>query len=93
MRKTDQGERKLEGLFRVNEAALNALDNEAFLSVRKSGALPVAYAQLLSMQQLRVLGELAQARAQRTQQVQLGQDLDLSWLDSDILKLGSGKPH
>lgn len=92
-RKSDQGERKLEGLFRMNEAALNALDDEAFLSVRKSGALPLAYAQLLSMQQLRVLGELAAARAPRTQQVPLGQDLDLSWLDSDILKLASSKPQ
>lgn len=91
--KTDQGERKIEGLFRVNEAALNALDDEAFLSVRKSGALPLAYAQLLSMQQLRVLGELAAARAPRAQRVQLGQDLDLSWLEGDILKLDPGKLH
>ena len=91
--KTDQGERKIEGLFRVNEAALNALDDEAFLGLRKTGVLPLAYAQLLSMQQLRVLGELAAAHAPRTQPVQLGQDLDLSWLDSDILKLDPGKLH
>lgn len=91
--KIDRGERRIEGLFRVSEAALNALDDEAFLSVRKTGALPLAYAQLLSMQQLRVLGELAAARAPRTQQVQLGQDLDLSWLEGDILKLDPGKLH
>jgi len=89
-RKTDQGERKLEGLFRVNESALNALDDEAFLSLRKSGAVPIAYAQLLSMQQLRLLGELAAARAPRPQPVQLGQDLDPSWLEGDVLKLGPG---
>lgn len=90
---TEQGERKIEGLFRANEAALNAMDDEAFLTLRKTGALPLAYAQLLSMQQLAVLGRFAQARAPRPQQVQLGKDLDLSWLDSGILKLGPGKLH
>ncbi|MBI4206911.1 MAG: SapC family protein [Betaproteobacteria bacterium] len=92
-RKTDQGERKVEGLFRVDEAALNALDDEAFLSLRHSGALPTAYAQLLSMQQVRVL-ELAMTRAQRTkQQLQLGQELDLSWLEGDGIKFDFGNPQ
>jgi hypothetical protein len=53
--KTHQAERRIEGLFRVNEGALNALEDDAFVSLRKAGALPLAYAQLLSMQQLRVL--------------------------------------
>ena len=91
--KTGQGERKIEGLFRASEAALNALDDEAFLGVRKSGALPLAYAQLLSMQQLRVLGELAAARAPRARRTQLGQELDLSWLEGDGIKFDFGKLH
>jgi hypothetical protein len=89
--KTGQDERKIDGLFRINEATLNALDDEAFLGVRRSGGLPVAYAQLLSMQQVRVL-DLASTRARRAQEALVAPDLDLSWLDSDILKLG-GKPH
>ena len=84
--KSDQGERKIEGLFRVNEAALDALDDEAFLSLRKSGALPLAFAQLLSMQQLRILGELARARAPHTQQMKFGKDLALSMLEGDTIK-------
>jgi len=91
--KGDQGERKIEGLFRVNEAGLNALDDEAFLSVRKSGALPIAYTQLLSMQQLRVLRDLAAARVPRPQQPQLGPELDLSWLEGDGIKFNFGKMH
>lgn len=51
------------GLYRIDEAALNALDNEAFLTLRRSGALPVAYAQLISMNQLGVLQQLAQIQA------------------------------
>ena len=44
-----QGEKvvPVEGLFSVDEAALNKLDDEDFLAVRKAGGLGVAYAQLL----------------------------------------------
>ena len=51
------------GLYRIDEPALNALGDEAFLSLRRSGALPVAYAQLLSMNQLSVLQRLSQIQA------------------------------
>jgi hypothetical protein len=40
------------GLYRIDEATLNALDDESFLKLRKSSALPLAYLQLLSMGQL-----------------------------------------
>jgi hypothetical protein len=58
----NQGEQNVPvtGLYRIDEAALNALENEAFLALRRSGALPVAYAQLLSMNQLAVLQRLSQ---------------------------------
>lgn len=52
------------GLFRVDEAALNALPDEDFLKLRSSGAFAVAYAQLLSMNQLGVLERLGQLQAQ-----------------------------
>ena len=35
------------GLFRIDEPAMNALDEADFLKLRKSGALPLVYMQLL----------------------------------------------
>jgi len=60
-----QGEQNVPvtGLYRIDEAALNALENEAFFTLRRLGALPVEYAQLLSMNQLAVLQQLAQIQA------------------------------
>ena len=57
-----QGEQNLPvtGLYRIDEAALNALEDEAFLTLRRSGSLPMAYAQLLSTNQLTVLQRLSQ---------------------------------
>ena len=61
--KTPNGtEVKLEGLWRADEAALNALDDATFLKLRKVGALPIAYAQILSMSRLAVLSRLAELR-------------------------------
>ena len=88
--RSDTGERQIEGLFRSDEAALNALSDEAFLEIRRTGALAVVYSQLLSMQHLSALGDLAAARAQRPTPVQFGQDLDLSWMNGDTIKLGFG---
>lgn len=60
----EQGEQTLHGLFRIDEAALNALSAEALAAVRDAGGLTVAYCQLLSMQHLATLGTLAQAHAE-----------------------------
>lgn len=59
-----EGERKIEGLYCIDEAAMNALPPEAFEALRQAGALPIAYCQLLSMQHIQKLGLLAQALAQ-----------------------------
>ena len=50
----------VEGLFRVDEAALNKLNDEDFLTLRKAGGLDIAYGQLFSMNQLAVLERLAE---------------------------------
>ena len=65
-----QGEKvvPVSGLFRVDEAALNKLDDEDFLAVRKAGGLALAYAQLLSMNQLAVLERLGKLRGQILEQ-------------------------
>lgn len=60
----EDGEQKVEGLFRIDEAALNALTAEALAEVRNAGGLTVAYCQLLSMQHLSTLGTLAQTHAE-----------------------------
>lgn len=55
---------ELDGVYRINEAKLNALPAEPLLELRNSGALLAAYCQLLSMQNMDELGKLAARRAQ-----------------------------
>jgi hypothetical protein len=64
--KTEQGEQPAPvGLYRADEVTLNALTDEAFLKLRKaSGALPIAYAQMLSVGQLGMFEHLAKLQAQ-----------------------------
>ncbi|MHB0776529.1 SapC family protein [Halomonas sp. WWR20] len=69
----------INGLHRIDEKALNALEDETFLQLRKAGALPVAYAQLLSMQQLSQLTERAKYLAKH----ESAQDTDFSFGESD----------
>ncbi len=79
------GPRKVDGLYRVDEAALGQLRDESFLELRRAGALVVAYAQLISMAQLTALGQRASARLAALQQpktpVTAAGDLDLSFLE------------
>lgn len=62
-------DRNIEGLYRISETALNAADDEAFAKLRRSGALPIAYMQMLSMTHLPLLGRLSDAHAKRKQQM------------------------
>ena len=68
--KMDDREQAVAGLHRVDEAALNKLGDEAFLKVRRSSGLPIAYAQLLSTDRLRVLEQLAKIQAELRRQAQ-----------------------
>lgn len=61
---SESGTQQISGLSRINEAALNGLDDAAFGQLRRAGVVGLAYAQLLSMTNLSDLGQLAQARAQ-----------------------------
>jgi hypothetical protein len=65
-----QGEKvvPVKGLYSVDEAALNKLDDEDFLAVRKAGGLAIAYAQLFSMNQLAVLERLGELQGQILEQ-------------------------
>lgn len=64
--KSEQGEQAVRGLHRIDEARLRALPDEAFLKLRKSSALPIAYTQLLSMGHLSGFEALAKLQAQLT---------------------------
>ena len=61
---------QLDSLYRVDEAALNALDDESFLHLRRTGALLLAYMQLLSMGQVANLERLAHIQQQLAAQIQ-----------------------
>ena len=67
--KVQVGEKKtgINDLHRVNESALSGLADEAFLKLRKTGALRLAYAQLMSMPQITRFAQLAQLRQQLAQ--------------------------
>lgn len=68
--KTDSGEQAINGLFQIDEAALNQLSAEALLEVRNAGALPIAYCQMLSMQHLPLLGQMIEAHSKAATQAQ-----------------------
>ena len=58
----------VKGLHCINEAALNALEDETFLKLRKSSALFIAQAQLMSMQTINVFRQLMAVQQQLAQQ-------------------------
>jgi hypothetical protein len=81
----EKGTRSVEGLYRVDEAALLALPDEAFLELRRAGALTLVYAQMISIAQMAALGQRASARLAALQApmtpVTPSGDLDLSFLE------------
>jgi hypothetical protein len=88
---TKEGERQVDGLYCVNEVKLRDLSTEAFEELRKAGALPLVYCQLLSMQnieRLRQLGALrmriAEKQQERAAAKSTSNELDLSFLDASI---------
>ena len=48
----------IEGLLRIDEDKLNTLEDKQFIELRRSGALTVAYCQLLSMSHIRLFDRL-----------------------------------
>jgi hypothetical protein len=65
--KDEVQEKPVSGLYRVDETRLNALDDQTFLKIRKAGALPIAYAQLMSMGNMQNLAQMAKAWEQMNQ--------------------------
>jgi hypothetical protein len=66
--KAGQADRTIAGLHHIDEAALNALADDAFLKLRKTtAALPIAYAQMLSAGRLGIFEQLARLQAEPEQ--------------------------
>jgi hypothetical protein len=74
----DEQDQTVQGLYRVNEAALNALSNEDFLEVRRSGALSLVYCQLISMQNLKKLAPLLAQRQAVQKQTSMSDTFNFS---------------
>jgi hypothetical protein len=55
------------GLYRVDEVALNAVSEETFLKLRNASALVLAYAQLISTHTTAALGQMAMLQQQLAQ--------------------------
>ena len=84
--RTEQGDKQIDGLFKIDEARLNALTDDAYLSLRQAGALPLAYCQMLSMHHLPMLSKLVDAHSKHAQSVQadtLAKELCLEFLKTD----------
>ena len=56
-----------KGLHRINESALNGLDDEAFLKLRRTSALRLADAQIMSLGQIARFAQLMRLRQQLAQ--------------------------
>ncbi|WP_048306566.1 SapC family protein [Halomonas sp. PR-M31] len=69
-RANDQEPLTVKALYRVSERALNALKADAFAGLRRHGALPLAYAQLFSMNQLSLLSDRAAFHARKPARAQ-----------------------
>ena len=73
------GEQNIDGVYRINETALNALSNEDFLELRQVGALPIAYSQLISMQNISTLHGLYATRvAEQTYKTSISETFNFS---------------
>lgn len=86
----ENGEQKnIEGLFRIDEVALNKLPAEALAEVRDAGGLSIAFCQLLSMQHLPMLGKLADLHAKaRVQASQAAAAKPAGEINLDFLNKG-----
>ncbi len=68
--KDGEKEKPVTGLYMVDEGKLNLIDDQTFLHLRKTQALPIAYAQLLSMSNIQIFDKLAKIRAQMDKQAE-----------------------
>lgn len=75
----------VEGLYRIKESALNSISRTSLASLRASAALPLAYAQLFSMNQLNQLSQRAELINLQKAQVDSKQELSGLFEDEGTL--------
>lgn len=78
----DGQQTEIRGLYKIDEEALGALPDDDFIQLRRSDALQLAYCQLLSTQNMRVLAQLAAKQAQVVAKTETG-ELDLEFLNNN----------
>ena len=81
--KTDAGEKQVAGLFQIDETALNKLSGEALQELAQTGALMIAYCQLLSIQHLPMLVRMGEAHAKAEQNLAAKGTPDLSFFSKN----------
>ncbi|MEG1453964.1 MAG: SapC family protein, partial [Comamonas sp.] len=86
----DDGDKQIAGLFRIDPVRLNQLDAQALHALQQTGALQMAYLQLISMEHLPTLGKLVQLHAQyaKDQQLMNGKAGEATDFQSDTLSFG-----
>jgi len=83
-KQTDAGEQVISGLYRIDKTALKQLSGDDFQEVRLAGALPLIYCQLLSIQHLPKLHQMARSQTESADDLFLSDDndLDLEFLNN-----------
>lgn len=74
------GRREVHGLFRIDEPALRRLDAERLVTLNASGALSLAYSQLLSEHRRQSLARLYELRVEHHRQRVVSEQVDLESL-------------
>jgi hypothetical protein len=75
----------IEWLYRINEPALNSLSRSSLAGLRSSSALPLAYAQLFSMNQIKQFSERAKFLDLQIAQVDSNQGISSIFEDEGSL--------
>lgn len=73
----------VQGLYHIDEAALQALPGDTLAELATSGALMIAYAQLMSEHRLKMLTKLYELREEADKQAGAARDVDLEDLFGD----------
>ena len=76
----------INDLYRVNESALGQVDDEAFLKLRKTAGLPLAYAQMMSMAQVVRFEQLMKLRQQLAQAPKIRPDQIFKMEPTDLIR-------
>jgi SapC len=76
----------INGLHRVSESKLGQVSDEVFLKLRKTSALPLAYAQLMSMAQIVRFDQLIKLRQQLAQAPKIKPEEIFKGEQSDLIR-------